>query len=170
MKIYKSFLILVTLTMVICCHTSNKNVVKCALFFNPAQAFYADELHFIAKLNDSLILDTLVKNTRIDNSKLLKCLNFKSSSTQILSIDIDGKVQQVHLNAGSHDCLNVFVGLDDHFLLYLKQDQIEKKKMNSGKSNNLNGRQILDSLRLHAKNHEYDSILVNIKTDRCLCK
>ena len=156
--------------MCVCCNTSNKNVVKCALFFNPSQAFYSNELHVKAKLNDSLILDTIVKNRRIDNSELLKCFNFESSSMQILSIYIGGKLQQIRLNSINHDCLNVFIRIDDHFLLDLKQDNIEKKKMASENSSNLNSRQILDSLRLHAKNNEYDSISVNVKTDKCLCK
>lgn len=171
MQTRSSFLFVMLLVISnLSCNSPNRNVVKCALFLNPAQAFYSNEVHFKAKLNGSLILDTIVKNKRVDNSELLKCFNLKIASEQILSINVDGKEQQIHLNSKGQKCLNIFVKIDDHFLLDLKEDKIEREKLASGKNNNFNGRNILDSLRSNARNNEYDSIRVVIKNDKCYCE
>jgi len=143
-------------------------MVRCALFINPAQAFYSNKVHFIAKLDDTLILDTIVKNKRVDNSELLKCFSYELATKQMLSINIDGKEKQIKLNSKNQRCINIFVEIDDHFLLDLRQDKIEHEMLASRKK--YNSRNILDSLRSNAKNNEYNSIKVLIKSEKCYCE
>ena len=169
MKIYNSFLFLILLvTINMCCNNSRKSIVKCALFLNPGQAFYSNKVHIKAKLNNSLILDTILTNKRVDNSEFLKCLSFDKSHRQKLSIDVNGKKKVLYLKGGILNCANVFIGINDYYLLQRRADKIEGDMKLFGLD--VNYRTLLDSLRLNAKNNEYDSISVNIKTDRCLCK
>jgi hypothetical protein len=130
MKTFNVSLFLVAwLVSVISCNSSGSNVVRCAIFFNPSQAFYSNEIHFKAKLNDSLILDSIIKNKRVDNSELLTCLSFDNPNKHVLSIEVDGIEQLISLNSETNKCLNVFVKIDDHSLLDLEQDKIQRKML-----------------------------------------
>jgi len=145
-------------------------MMRCALFFNPAQAFYSEKVSFRAKLNDSVLLDTIIKNSRVDNSKLLKCFNFEASKDQILSINVNGKEQKIRLTHKRSKILNIFVTIDDHFLLDLKQKRLALGIFPLATNRKTSMRKILDSLRSNALNNEYDSIGIVIKNEKCYCE
>jgi hypothetical protein len=168
MKTYKSLFLAIFWASIISCNSSNKNVVGCAIFLNPSQAFYSKEVHFKAKLDEKLILDTIVRNKRVDESQLLRCLFFDKSEVQALSIDINGKKKSFNLSPRDAKCVNVFIRIDDHYLLDRKAATIEETIRNS--DSEVHYQNLIDSLRKNSKNNQFDSISVNIKTDTCLCK
>jgi len=167
MKIFIPLLFLSIVVIILSCKSSNRHQVEYTIFLNPAQAFYSDKIYFEVKLNDSLILDTVMVNRRIDMSHLLKCFYSEASGKKVLYVNVNGKEKVVSLDSVNKECLGVFVWIDDHNMLINKSFEISRSQVQHGIKFDI--RKITDSLRLSAKGHEYDSLSVVLKADKCDC-
>ncbi|PYF74195.1 hypothetical protein [Pedobacter nutrimenti] len=155
--IFVKILLLITIMILACCKGKQKEL-SLSLFFNPSQAFYSEQVYFKALLNDTLLLDTVVKNKKIDNSELLKKVNVKLGKQYVLSINVNGKRKNIQFQYQRESCVNVFVGINDHDLLQMKELAIENKRRTLGEK--VDNHKLLDSLRLNAKPNEYDRVKV----------
>ncbi len=152
------FIILISL---IGCKNSGKQM---RLFFNPSHSRDLKKIHVNAKVNETIVLDTMLNNNYIDKSYLLKALHLNSSDS-VLTLEINSKIRIIKIHENSKTCIDVFSFYDDHAIIDSIFLEIEKYKV--GKGTIANYSQIIDSIKKSSIVGYYDKIILNIKPLKC---
>lgn len=158
----KRLLAVIVAIVIIGCKNSNRNV---RLFFNPSHAFNVEEIHLIAKINNMIIVDTILNNDHIDKSHLIKNVNFELKNDDIFYLKINDKIKSIKGSDFGKDCLDIFTFYDDHTAINNVASEMEAKKNNKGLIADY--KQIVDSLKKISENNFYDKIEINIKPRNC---
>ena len=133
-------------------------------YFDASSAFSIDKIALVIKINDNSVLDTVVKNLHINHSLLLKSLNHRIQKQDAISVTINGK-NRVIKNVGSLGlkCMDVFLGYDDHSLIFKK---LKKVEFQLGSLDDSKYKQLFDSIRV-SSGTKYHEVLVRISRGKC---
>lgn len=158
----KGILAIIVAMAIIGCKNTNRNV---RLFFNPSHAFNVEKIHFLAKVNDVIVVDTIFNNDHVDKSHFIKNVDFKFKNDDVFYLKINDKTKSVKGSDFGKNCLDIFTFYDDHTLINNNASEIEAKKNNKGLTADY--KQIVDSLKKTSKINFYDEIKINIKPRNC---
>lgn len=134
------------------------------VYFDPSGATYLDKIPLILKVDDQIILDTIVENRHI-NRNLLMISFKKSENDRALSAEINGKQKFIQqLSEISLKCTDIFLGYDDHLLIFKEVKKIEMER--EGRHLPSDFKQLFDSIKASSGN-KYHQIIFNIKEGKC---
>ncbi len=113
-------------------------------YFNPSSAFDLEKIHVKVKINDKIILDTVVDNCHIDSSVFLG--EFVYRVTDRIVFEINGKATSLgQAQKIKVRCASVFIRYDDHSLILEEVNKIEDKRAYKGLPSRF--KQLFDSVK-----------------------
>ena len=158
--INKIFIFTILVFLVGCKNSGN----QMRLFFNPSHSRALRQIHINAKINEKMVLDTMLNNRFIDKSSLLKAF-YLNNSDSVVTLEINSKIRLIKIDKNSKTCIDVFSFYDDHEII----DSIflEVEKRNAGEGKNANYSRIIDSIKASSIVGYYDRIILNVKPLKC---
>ena len=134
------------------------------VYFDPSGAAYLEKIPLILKVNDQVILDTVVENNHVNKSLFM--ISFKKSQNGgALFAEVNGKKAFIkQLSELSIKCTDVFLGYDDHSLIFKEARKIEIEKEDEPIPTDF--KQLFDSLKASSGN-KYHQITFDIKDGNC---
>ena len=96
------------------------------LFFNPASAFSLEKISVKVKIDNRIVLDTLIENRHIDNSLFIRNIHYKPGKNELLQVEINGKKKDIQRMQGFSKCTDIFLRYDDHTLIFDEADRIQR--------------------------------------------
>jgi hypothetical protein len=134
------------------------------VYFDPSGATYLDKIPLIIKIDDQTILDTVVENGHVNKSSLM--ISFNSSQNDgALSAEINGKQKFIQqLSEISLKCTDIFLGYDDHLLIFKEVKKIEIEREDKHIPSDF--KQLFDSIKASSGN-KYHQIIFNVKEGKC---
>jgi len=160
----KRFIIIIIAIIVAGCKTNTRSV---AVFFNASGSLNIETYHLKVVSNNLTLLDTAIKNEQVDRSDLVKCIMTKSND--VLHVIVNGKELKLLLDSigSANNCISLFIKYNDRIKLReLYGNYTAKSIKQTGTIPDYN--RFVDSLTAHRAN-KYDSLLVEIKNDKCKC-
>jgi hypothetical protein len=134
------------------------------LFLNPSLAFDFNKISVKVKVDEDIILDTVIENKHIDESLFIKKLSYKSTKNGLLHIEINDKKKDINLTHELSKCIDVFLRYDDHSLIFKEAKKIESER--SDQHLPADFKQLFDSIKATSGN-KYHQIIFNIKEGDC---
>lgn len=150
--------------VVIFCVGCNNYDNQINLFINPSQAFGFNKISVKVKVDEDLILDTVIENKHIDESLFIKKISYKSTKNRFLHIAINDKKKDLNLTHKLSKCADVFVRYDDHSLIFNEAGKIESERAEQHLPADF--KQLFDSIKATSSN-KYHQITFNIKEGDC---
>ncbi|RQO73961.1 hypothetical protein DBR43_00710 [Pedobacter sp. KBW06] len=150
--------------IIICATGCGRSDHQINLFFNPAGAFFLDRITVKVKIDNRIILDTLIENRHVDFSLFLKNVHYRPEKNELLHVEINGKKKDVLRMSGLSGCTDIFFGYDDHSLIFEAVEKIEMKR--STALIPADSRKLFDSIRI-ASGKRFHEISFNIKEGEC---
>ncbi|WEK18815.1 MAG: hypothetical protein P0Y49_18730 [Candidatus Pedobacter colombiensis] len=134
------------------------------VYFDPSGATYLEKIPLILRVDDRIILDTVVENSHVNKSLLM--ISFKKNRNDgVLFAEVNGKKELIkQLNEVSIKCTDVFLGYDDHSLIFKEARKIEIEKKDKHIPTDF--KQLFDSIKASSGN-KYHQINFNIKEGDC---
>lgn len=130
------------------------------VYFDPSGAIYLEKIPLILKVDDQIILDTVVENSHVNKSLFMISLK-KPQNGGALFAEVNGKKKLIkQLSELSIKCTDVFLGYDDHSLIFKEARKIEIEKEDEHIPTDF--KQLFDSIKASSGN-KYHQITVNIK-------
>ncbi|MCJ0743868.1 hypothetical protein [Pedobacter montanisoli] len=123
----KQILLLSSICIVLGCTKPYKTI---NLYIDPSQAFDYNIIHVKTKLNNEIVLDTLIENKHIAYSYFIKSLDYDKGK---LLVEVNGKIKNIELLKNVSQCTDIFIKYDDHSLLYKAASEIENRKKYSSR-------------------------------------
>lgn len=157
----KMFFLIVAIISSIGCSSSDNQI---NLFFNPSLAFDLNEISVRVKIDNDVILDTLIKNDHIDESLFLKSFSYKSTKNGLLYVEINGKRKDINRVHGLSKCTDIFLKYDDHSLIFKEARKIENERADRHAPTNF--KQLFDSIKA-SSNNKYHQVIFNMKEGNC---
>lgn len=141
-----------------------------ALFFNPSHSANIPIYHVKAITKDKVIIDTVIKNSYIDQSILVKCFSVNQTEQITLIINDKKRIIQADSLRKLDGPLNLFTSFDDRIILdsLFKSYTAESIKKNGSIPEY---KAFVDSLMIHSSTlKRFDSLMIYIKRDKCWCR
>ncbi|MES3016163.1 MAG: hypothetical protein V4721_00225 [Bacteroidota bacterium] len=137
-----------------------------SLFFDPSAAFDLEQSHVVAIIAGEVILDTVVVNTRVNSSLLMKCLDIDVIKNKSIDLTINNQRAIVQLDSKRTDCLAIFTSYDDHTKIQQEYHKIKTERAKNGQT--IEMKLVMDSIKQRLGS-EYGSIIIDVQKDRCFC-
>ncbi len=130
------------------------------IYFDPSGAFNIEKIPLILKVNNQIILDTVVENSHVNKSLFM--ISYKMHRNDgALFAEVNGKKQFIkQFSEVSMGCTDVFLGYDDHSLIFEEARKIEIEKENKRILTDF--KQLVDSIIVSSGN-KYHQITSHIK-------
>jgi len=158
---YKIKYFLIAIIFAVGCHRTDNQI---NLFFNPSLAFNLNEISVKVKVDDQIILDTLIENRHIDKSLFIKSFNYKPNKNTLLRVEINGKKKDINRIHGFSRCTDIFLRYDDHSLIFKEAKKIETSRIDQHIPADF--KELFDSIKASSSN-KYHQITFNIKNGKC---
>lgn len=137
------------------------------VYFDPSSAFSFEKIPLVLKVDDRIVLDTVVENSHVNNSLLMMSFK-KSRNDRALFAEVNGKTELViKLNAVTTKCTDVFLGYDDHLLIFEEAKKIETEK--EVRHIPVGFKQLFDSI-IASSGTKYHQVTFHVKEGDCNSK
>lgn len=156
----RCFLIIVIIFNIGC--NSSDNQIN--LFFNPSLAFDFNKISFRVKIDEDVILDTVIENRHIDENLFIKKISYKPIGKGLLQIEINDKKKDINPAHELSKCIDIFLRYDDHSLIFKEVKKIESERADQHMPADF--KQLFDSIKA-ISNNRYHQILFNVKEGDC---
>ena len=161
MRCRKRYFLIVVIISSLGCGSSDNQI---NLFFNPSSAFDLDKIPVKVKINDDIILDTLIENRHVDESLLIKKISYRPIKNMLLHVEINGKKKDITGTRGLSKCTDVFLEYDDHSIIFEEVMKIERERAIQDISSDF--KQLFDSIKATSSN-KYHQTTFYIKEGKC---
>ncbi|MCO4292904.1 hypothetical protein NF867_08530 [Solitalea sp. MAHUQ-68] len=159
----KNISLLLLMILLSCTKTDKENI---SFFFNPASSLKTTKWHIVVSTDNQLFIDTtLTKDTKIDESILLKRFNVRKKT--VLLISINDKTQLLNFDPDKQigNRINIFTRYNDRVKIRALFEEFTKKSI---KETGVipDYLKFTDSLTANGSNFtQFDSLMVNVKPD-----
>lgn len=158
---YKIKYFLIAIVLALGCGRTDNQI---NLSFNPSQAIDLNKIPVKVKVDDQIILDTLIENRHVDKSLFIKRFNYQPNKNALLHVEINGKKKNIKGMYGLPKCTDIFLDYDDHSLIFKEIKGIEILRADQHMPADF--KQLFDSIKASSGN-KYHNITFSIREGEC---